>query len=73
MADLETIQCEHAVLFYESDAELTDAVVPYLDAGARANEALVVIADHSHRRAFEARLELPYKERTRSQWYTTPR
>jgi hypothetical protein len=57
MADLETIQCEHAVLFYESDAELAAVVVPYLAEGARADEALVVIAEDSHRRDLEAGLE----------------
>jgi MEDS: MEthanogen/methylotroph, DcmR Sensory domain/Histidine kinase-like ATPase domain len=56
MADLQTIQCEHAVLFYESDAELAGAVVPYLAEGAR-EDALVVIAEDSHRRDFEAGLE----------------
>lgn len=57
MADLETIQCEHAVLFYESEHELATVVVPYLAEGARAEEALVVIADDSHLRDFEAGLE----------------
>ena len=56
MIDLEAVHCEHAVLFYESDPELAAAVVPYLAAGARADEALVVIAGASHREGFEARL-----------------
>jgi hypothetical protein len=57
MADVETVPCEHAVHFYESNAELAAAVVPYLAAGARAHEALVVIAGEAHRRDFEAGLE----------------
>jgi hypothetical protein len=57
MAGLETVHCEHAVLFYESDAELTDEVVPYLAAGAAAGEALIIIAGEARRRDFEAGLE----------------
>jgi hypothetical protein len=53
MAATAEIRGEHAVQFYESDAELTASVVPYLAAGAREGEALVVIADDVHRRGFE--------------------
>jgi hypothetical protein len=53
MSDLETTRCEHAVHFYDSAADLSAVVVPYLAAGADAEEALVVIAQDTHRRAFE--------------------
>jgi MEDS: MEthanogen/methylotroph, DcmR Sensory domain len=57
MLDLKTVGRGHAVQFYEGDAELAAAVVPYLAAGARRDEALVVIATGAHRRDFEGGLE----------------
>lgn len=54
--DVEAHDGEHAVHFYAHDADLIDAVCPYLAAGLRTGEAVVVIATESHRRAFETRL-----------------
>lgn len=51
------VHCEHAVQFYESDAELAAAVVPFLAAGASADDALVVIANDLHRREFAVGLQ----------------
>ncbi|HSZ12479.1 MAG TPA: MEDS domain-containing protein [Solirubrobacteraceae bacterium] len=47
---------EHVVHFYERESELVDAVAPYLAAGVRAEETVVVIATEAHRRAFAAAL-----------------
>ena len=57
IADLMTVRREHEVQFYESDAELAASVLPYLVAGARRCEALVVIAETTHLRDFETGLE----------------
>ncbi len=48
--------CEHLVQFYGSDNELLESVVPYLAEGLDTGEAVLVIAGHQHRRAFEAEL-----------------
>ena len=48
--------CEHLVLFYGSDNELLESVVPYLAEGLDAGEAVLVIATQRHRRAFDAEL-----------------
>jgi anti-sigma regulatory factor (Ser/Thr protein kinase) len=48
---------EHVVHFYEHDAELVEAVAPYLSAGARAGDVAIVIATRAHRHAFELALE----------------
>jgi hypothetical protein len=47
---------EHVVKFYEHDSELVAAVVPYLAAGIRAGDAVVVIATEVHQQAFESEL-----------------
>jgi anti-sigma regulatory factor (Ser/Thr protein kinase) len=49
---------EHIVHFYERDSELVSAVAPYLAAAILSDEATIVIATESHRRAFEAALEV---------------
>lgn len=46
----------HVVKFYEHDAELVEAVVPYLAEAIRADEAAVVIATEAHRDAFASAL-----------------
>lgn len=48
---------EHVVQFYEDDAELLEAVGPYLTAAAVAGDVAIVIATEAHRHAFEAALE----------------
>jgi anti-sigma regulatory factor (Ser/Thr protein kinase) len=48
---------EHVVQFYEHDAELVEAVGPYLLAAAAGGDVAIVIATEAHRRAFEAELE----------------
>jgi anti-sigma regulatory factor (Ser/Thr protein kinase) len=48
---------EHIVQFYEDDAELLEAVSPYLTAAAVAGDVAIVIATEAHRQAFEAALE----------------
>jgi anti-sigma regulatory factor (Ser/Thr protein kinase) len=48
---------EHVVQFYEDDAELLEAVGPYLAAAAVAEDVAIVISTEAHRQAFEAALE----------------
>ncbi|MGN6686914.1 MAG: EAL domain-containing protein [Actinomycetales bacterium] len=43
----------HSVVLYRSDAELTEAALAHLTGDLASNEALVVVATHSHRRRFE--------------------
>jgi anti-sigma regulatory factor (Ser/Thr protein kinase) len=47
---------DHVVLFYEHEARLVEAVVPYLAAGVRGAETTIVIATEDHLRAFAAGL-----------------
>lgn len=47
----------HVVHFYEHDAELVDAVCPYLAEAVGAGEVAIMIATAAHRRAFEDELE----------------
>ncbi len=49
---------EHVVQFYEDDAELLEAIGPYLTAAAVAGDVAIVIATEAHRQAFEAALEV---------------
>jgi MEDS: MEthanogen/methylotroph, DcmR Sensory domain/Histidine kinase-like ATPase domain len=49
-------QGEHIVKFYEHDSELVATVVPYLAAGIRAGDMVVVVATEVHRQAFETEL-----------------
>lgn len=46
----------HLVTFYEHEADLASAVVPYLAAGLDCGDVAVVIATDAHRRAFETAL-----------------
>jgi anti-sigma regulatory factor (Ser/Thr protein kinase) len=54
--DIVVARREHVVQFYEHDAELLGAVVPYLAAGVAAGEVAIVIATKAHRRALEVEL-----------------
>jgi KaiC/GvpD/RAD55 family RecA-like ATPase len=54
--DVASRRGKHVVQFYEDDSELVDAVVPYLAAGVRAAETVIVIATEGHTRAFAAGL-----------------
>jgi len=47
----------HVVRFYEHDAELVEAVCPYLAEALSTDEAAIVIATDAHRQAFEVELE----------------
>jgi hypothetical protein len=53
---IDVFRGEHAVQFYEDDAELISAVGPYLVEAARADEVAVMIATEAHRQAFEREL-----------------
>lgn len=57
MRDAAAGEDAHVVKFYENDAELVQAVAPYLAAAIRADEVVVVIATGAHRRAFESVLD----------------
>jgi hypothetical protein len=57
MQDIELVTNDHVVHFYEHDAELVGAVVPYLAEAARADEVAIVIATEAHRHTFQAELE----------------
>jgi hypothetical protein len=47
---------EHVVHFYEHDVELVAAVCPYIAAGLRGGESVLLIATGTHRVAFEMEL-----------------
>jgi anti-sigma regulatory factor (Ser/Thr protein kinase) len=54
--DIETAGGEHAVKFYESDAELVEAVHPYLSGALRDGAVAIVIATQPHLHALEHEL-----------------
>jgi anti-sigma regulatory factor (Ser/Thr protein kinase) len=56
LQDIANNHGDHLVTFYEHDADLVAAVVPYLAAGINGDEVTVVIATEAHRRAFETAL-----------------
>lgn len=56
MQDIATDHGGHVVTFYEDDAELLAAVVPYLAAGLDGGDVAVVIVTEAHRRVFEAEI-----------------
>jgi hypothetical protein len=47
---------EHVVRFYEHDVELVATVCPYIAAGLRGGEPVLLIATYAHRIAFETEL-----------------